>query len=126
MKALSIRQPWAWLIVNGHKDIENRNWKTNYRGPVLIHTGSFSPLDDYFESVRLARSIVPDIHVPTNNRLERGGYVGVAEIVDCVEDSDSPWFFGRFGFVLKNARTIPFRKARGQLGLYEVEERVDA
>ena len=30
--ALSIRQPWAWLIVNGYKDIENRDWKTHYRG----------------------------------------------------------------------------------------------
>ena len=37
MKALSIRQPWAWLIVNGHKDIENRSWPTRFRGPVLIH-----------------------------------------------------------------------------------------
>jgi hypothetical protein len=37
MKALSIRQPWAWLIVNGYKDIENRSWATKFRGPVLIH-----------------------------------------------------------------------------------------
>jgi hypothetical protein len=36
MKALSIMQPWAWLIVNGHKAIENRNWRCHYRGPVLI------------------------------------------------------------------------------------------
>ena len=35
--ALSIRQPWAWLIVNGYKDIENRNWKTNFRGKILVH-----------------------------------------------------------------------------------------
>jgi len=37
MKALSIRQPWAWLLVEGFKDIENRTWKTNYRGSFLIH-----------------------------------------------------------------------------------------
>ncbi|HDU8694716.1 TPA: ASCH domain-containing protein, partial [Morganella morganii subsp. morganii] len=37
MKAISIRQPWAWLIVNGHKDIENRSWRTKYRGQVLVH-----------------------------------------------------------------------------------------
>jgi len=36
MKALSIRQPWAWLIVDGYKDIENSTWHTNYRGPALI------------------------------------------------------------------------------------------
>ena len=39
VKALSIQQPWAWLIVNGHKDIENRDWRTNFRGPVAIHAG---------------------------------------------------------------------------------------
>jgi hypothetical protein len=39
VKALSIRQPWAWLIVTGYKDIENRSWRTNYRGPLLIHAG---------------------------------------------------------------------------------------
>jgi ASCH domain len=37
MKAPSIRQRWAWLIVNGHKDIENRAWPTKFRGRVLIH-----------------------------------------------------------------------------------------
>lgn len=37
MKYLTVRQPWAWLLVNGHKDIENRSWPTKYRGPLLIH-----------------------------------------------------------------------------------------
>jgi len=37
--ALSIRQPWAWLIVNGWKDIENREWSTRFRGRLLIHAG---------------------------------------------------------------------------------------
>jgi hypothetical protein len=39
LKAISIRQPWAWLIVNGYKDIENRIWAAKLRGPVLIHAG---------------------------------------------------------------------------------------
>jgi hypothetical protein len=37
MKAITIKQPWAFLIVEGVKDIENRTWKTNFRGRVLIH-----------------------------------------------------------------------------------------
>lgn len=37
MKALSIRQPWAWAIVNAGKRVENRTWETRYRGPILIH-----------------------------------------------------------------------------------------
>ncbi|WP_229215634.1 ASCH domain-containing protein [Duganella sp. CY15W] len=43
MKALSIRQPWAWLIVNGYKDIENRSWSTNVRGKVLVHASKGAP-----------------------------------------------------------------------------------
>lgn len=39
MKAITIKQPWASLIVSGLKDIENRTWKTNFRGRVLIHAG---------------------------------------------------------------------------------------
>lgn len=39
MKALSIRQPWASLILAGHKAVENRTWTTTYRGPVIVHAG---------------------------------------------------------------------------------------
>jgi ASCH domain len=42
MKALPIRQPYAWLIVNGHKDIENRAWPTKFRGRVLIHASAIA------------------------------------------------------------------------------------
>jgi len=45
MKAILIRQPWAWLIVHGYKDVENRTWSTKYRGPILIHAGK--TLDPY-------------------------------------------------------------------------------
>lgn len=38
MKVLSIKPPWADLILDGIKDIENRTWKTSYRGPLLIHS----------------------------------------------------------------------------------------
>src|SRR5690606_36026391 len=44
---LSIRQPWAWLICNGGKDIENRNWRTLYRGHVFIHAGKGMTRDEY-------------------------------------------------------------------------------
>ena len=39
MKALSIRQPWAWLIVAGYKDVENRTWATDFRGRIYVHAG---------------------------------------------------------------------------------------
>jgi hypothetical protein len=37
--ALSVRQPWADLIMDGWKPVENRTWTTDYRGPVIIHAG---------------------------------------------------------------------------------------
>lgn len=37
MKALSIRQPWAWAILHTGKSVENRDWYTEYRGRVLLH-----------------------------------------------------------------------------------------
>jgi hypothetical protein len=40
MKVLVVQQPWAWLIVNKHKDIENRTWKTKHRGPLLIQASA--------------------------------------------------------------------------------------
>jgi len=39
MKALTISQPWASLIASGEKFVENRTWRTNYRGPLAIHAG---------------------------------------------------------------------------------------
>ena len=38
-RLLTLRQPWAWLVVFGGKDVENRSWTTEYRGPILIHAG---------------------------------------------------------------------------------------
>jgi hypothetical protein len=35
-RTLTVRQPWAWAIARGHKDIENRSWTTRYRGPIAI------------------------------------------------------------------------------------------
>ena len=40
MKALSLRQPWAWAVVEAGKDVENRRWNTKFRGDFLIHAAS--------------------------------------------------------------------------------------
>jgi len=118
-KALSIRQPWAWLIVNGHKDIENRDWLTHFRGEVLIHAAKGMTRDEYAFAFALAEE--NGVKLPPFGELERGGIVGRAEIVDCVDQDASPWFFGDFGFVLKNARPLPFRPLKGRLGFFKVE-----
>lgn len=119
MKALSIMQPWAWLIVNGHKSIENRNWRCHYRGPILIHAGKKV---DTWARADLWKRHHPVIGGPIGfeapETYDRGGIVGEAEIVDCVERSDDPWFVGRFGIVLRNARPLPFRPCKGALGFF--------
>jgi hypothetical protein len=112
-KAISIRQPWAWAILHAGKDIENRSWYTPVRGRVWIHAGKKIDKDDivYIES-RFG------IEVPRD--LPTGGIVGSVEIVDCVAISESPWFFGKFGFVLKDPRPCAFVPCNGQLGFFGV------
>lgn len=126
MKTLSIMQPWAWLIVNGHKDIENRQWQpTNpglrFRGKVLIHAGM--KVDGGKREYPDFRADMLETHgitIPAFEELQLGGIVGMAEIVDCVTQSDSPWFFGTYGFVISRARTLPFMPCKGQLGFFDV------
>jgi hypothetical protein len=124
--ALSIRQPWAWLIVNGWKDIENRSWRTQFRGPVLIHASKAAMNEDDWSDLRAGRSLVdglPIAHdfVPPGenwNDLGWGGIVGQAEVVDCVSTHPSRWFVGPFGFVLTNARPLTLRPCPGRLGFF--------
>ncbi|EMD5788156.1 ASCH domain-containing protein [Proteus mirabilis] len=115
MKAISIRQPWAWLIVNGYKDIENRSWRTKYRGQVLIHASQGVKKSEYERAKELTDLL--GITLPTS--FETGGIVGVATITDCVEQSESPWFFGEKGFVLTDARPLKFIQMKGKLSFFE-------
>lgn len=116
MKALSIKQPWAWLIVNGIKDIENRTWKTKFRGKFLVHASKGVDVKRYNELLDKG------VKLPPISEFKRGGIVGEAEIVDCVEKSDSPWFLGPIGFVLINGKELPFKEYKGQLNFFEVKE----
>jgi hypothetical protein len=113
MKAISIRQPWAWLITNQGKDVENRTWPTNFRGWVLLHAG----IGTDTELVRLGIEQQFGIVIPED--LPTGGIVGVARIVDCVQHYASPWFVGPHGFVLADARPLPFHPMKGRLGIFE-------
>jgi hypothetical protein len=115
---LSIRQPWAWLICNAGKDIENRSWPTKFRGRVLIHAGKGMTSDEYEDAGICAAD--SGISLPPFESLERGGIVGEAEIVDCVTRSESAWFFGPYGFVLRNAKPLPFFPCKGALGFFHL------
>ena len=113
LPALSVRQPWAWLIVNGLKDIENRSRRTHHRGPLLIHASKSS--NDFTENIELVKRAY-GISVPFE--VDRGGIVGVVDVIDCAEIHKSKWFNGRYGWVLANPRRLKLRPCNGALGLF--------
>lgn len=111
MRCLSIRQPWASLIIAGHKKIENRTWATPYRGPLLIHASQrVDPEAD-------TRGLLTPAAIA---QLPRGGIIGVVFLDDCVTASNSPWFTGPVGWVITHPLALPFHRCRGQLSLFEV------
>ena len=129
MKALSIRQPWAWAILHAGKRVENRSWHCHYRGPLLIHASkgmTRAEYDDFaafYGDGRDAFFAFDDLGrppLPTLADLARGGIVGRAVIVDCVTESRDPWFFGPYGIVLDEVGPLPFRPFKGSLGFFDV------
>lgn len=139
MKALSIRQPWAWLIIrpdltaldmrqaalqdHGMKPVENRTWKTQYRGPLLVHAGQAMTRADYDACYLFLQSDDRLRHLcqalPRRDALERGGIVGRVDLVGCEQEHPSPFFCGPYGLVLANAQPRPFRPMKGALGFFD-------
>jgi hypothetical protein len=100
MKAITIKQPWAQLICEGVKDIENRTWKTSYRGRVLIHTSAKPnryPLDMIFTQVQLDEMLKQNTenywcgHKEFGAKYCDSAIIGSVEIVDCVQNHSSVW-----------------------------------
>ena len=133
---ISIRQPWAWLIVRPDladpvermwayetgqiKDIENRTWPTRKRGPVLIHA---SKAYSRREHAALAADLEDrtGVRLPPYEAMQRGGIVGKATLIDCVREHPSQWKMpDHWGFVLKDTVRTPFVPWQGQLGWFLV------
>ena len=104
VKALSIRQPYAWLICRGYKDVENRTWSTKFPGRIYVHAGvsklSMKDADNY--ALRRLTSSQTAEYMTVKNILTFGAIIGEVSIIDCVTESSSPWFTGKYGFVLSN------------------------
>lgn len=120
MKCLSIRQPWAHLIVNGIKDVENRVWAPAYRGTLLIH-GGLTVHRAAFSYLARWHGIDVD-----PSELQLGVILGAVDLVDCRKMRTSRWHRrGDFGWYLENPRRlrtpIPYK---GQLKLFEVPDRL--
>ena len=128
--ALSIKQPWAALLVHGRKTIEVRRWPTARRGRVLIHAGRVA---DHRPE---AWARVPDELVRATRQL--GGIVGVAELTDCksyrspaafaadrdAHLNDPAWFQepALYGFMFAHAEVVPFRACPGWVRFFRVDE----
>ena len=121
MKTLSLKQPFAELVVSEKKTIELRNWNTKFRGKFLIHA-----------------SKIPDSEAMKRfgfDKLPVGVIVGEAELVDVKKYendkehkkdeknhlANSVW--GKYGFVLKNVKRVKLVEARGMLGFWESNKR---
>lgn len=121
MKALTVRQPWAELIMLGLKDVENRSRRTNVRGRIAIHiSGKRADLveEDFAALPARARRVAREAW---STNAQSGFVIGTVELVDCVADSESPWAWeGRWHWLVRDPRRYarPVR-AKGQLNFWE-------
>ena len=124
MIALSVRQPWAWLIVNGHKTVDNRTWRTSYRGPLLIHASQ--TLDMTVDELDGVRQALAEIGIDMPPTLLTGGIVGCVNLIDCTltpspnQDPEGWHDQGYWAWVVTDAEPLPFRPMPGRLHLFEV------
>ncbi len=121
LKALSVQQPWAWLIVNGYKPLENRKTLKNLKGTFLIHAGQKVDFDSYeflAKKVKLDRKTLDKAFSYEVCKKQAGGIVGYAEFNGSVQESDSPWFAGPNGLIIENAKPLEFVPCKGQQGVF--------
>lgn len=117
-KALTVQQPWAFLITSGRKPIENRSWQTQYRGPLYIHAGKrmhSMPMPEIERIFDL--TIDPAL-------LEFGAIIGRVELVNIVARSTSPWFSGPYGWILEKPEPCLPIPLRGQMGLFDLPQTI--
>ena len=131
MKAITILEPWATLICEGKKTVETRNWETDYRGKILIHTSKRNMPDLYYEQYLMENFVEHEIH--------RGCIIGEVELVDIIPFNEALKKIlsenrivdfvtvernSHYAWILKSAKLyeqpIP---AKGSLGLWEYEKR---
>lgn len=118
-KAISVRQPWAYLIASGAKDIENRTWRTKFRGRVLIHSGA---LNDHYWLKKV--KAIPGAWSKLGNNSDNyrnSAIIGSVEIIDCIQNSSSIWAEpGCWHWVLKDPVMFvkPILNVKGKLSFF--------
>ncbi len=129
--ALSLKQPWAALVVHGLKRMEIRRWSTRRRGLILIHASRQT--DDRPEGWSLVAQMPAEAAATA---ALRGGLIGAVEVTDCIayrdpkafaadraEHRNHPDWFAPpvlYGFVLRQPRLLTFRQLPGQVKFFTV------
>lgn len=113
-KALTIDAYWAWAIAHGEKRVENRGWRTHYRGPLLIHAGLTERRDT--EAIEFLRQHPASLGPAAKVQAIRGTVIAVCDLVDCIESdypplithplAGDPFAFGPWCWVLANVRPL--------------------
>jgi hypothetical protein len=108
-QVLSLYPEWAWAIVYAGKDVENRSWRTSYRGTLLIHASSKRSSHAAMESARsllCERSKLRPKDLP--DEFPSSAILGAVELVDCVADAQSPWAEAEsVNWLLRRAQPLP-------------------
>lgn len=134
MKALSIKQPWALYIAQGHKTIELRTWQTNYRGRFLI-VSSLQPdkfvLKKFNETDKHGRHKVQDIDFKDQFHLHFGRAICTAELFKITPFKESmqdaamcDYSPGLFAWHLRNIKPVRPAIIKGRLNFYEVNNKL--
>lgn len=125
MKALTIKQPWASLIVDGIKDIENRTWRTKYRGRIYVHAGADKNVFKRYlteQQLEKCREAFEAGKLGYADDGPFGAIIGEVDIIDCVQNHPSIWAEqGVWNWVLANPVKYdqPILNVKGALSFWE-------
>lgn len=126
--ALSVAQPWAWALVHGTKRIENRRWRTRYRGNLVIHASTSRSWLAVFRENRRDQRLLRG--VPRDRELDFGCLIGMVQLkaifgLKDAQQIQSDFAEGPWCWYLTNprpfVRPIPYR---GELGLFPIDDEI--
>lgn len=125
MKVLTVKSPWAWTIFYAGKDVENRNQKTYYRGPLVIHSSKNCTLQKWMEAQNYVVRNTNGLVLPELKSLKNGYLYGIVDVVGCEysREGDGAWGMPQqYHWKLSNPRLVVQKPYSGKLGFWEISD----